>query len=282
MADTITGSTVAAMRNIYYHSLATLTLSFWDFLMTFGDEVHYIWPMRKKHAFKWLYIFHRHFLLAAHIACQITLPLLPAASSPTARDSRTLLMVMTILIECANFSLKYMLALRVFALFGRRPWVWRFLGCLILVEIVCCIPTTFSSFQSYAGGMLFQLSPDVNIQMALTIVVHSALISLTVTKHISIVGTRGIGRKVISQFTRDGTVTYLMVTGLNGLGFALSTVRDLQAIILVFWALSVFSICGSRLILGMARIQDHMGALREDDNVLLTTHIDVCLSEDLD
>lgn len=73
-----------------------------------------------------------------------------------------------------------------------------------------------------------------------------------------------------------------MVTGLNGLGFALSTVRDLQAIILVFWALSVFSICGSRLILGMARIQDHMGALREDDNVLLTTHIDVCLSEDLD
>ncbi|KAI6118009.1 hypothetical protein F5141DRAFT_596774 [Pisolithus sp. B1] len=275
MVDTTTGTTVAAMRSIYYHSLAALALSCWDFLMTFGDEVHYIWPMKKRHTFKWLYIFHRYFLLTTQIAFQIALPLLPAMSSPTSHDCRVLLLVMTILAECANFALEFILAFRVFALFGRRPWVSRLLGCLILAEIGCCMPAILSGFKSFATGILYQLSPDVNIQTAFTIVVHSTLTSLTVAKRISIVGAGVIERNVISQFTRDGTVTYLMVT-------ATSAMRDLQPINLFFWALTVYSICGSRLILGMARIQDHMGALPEDENVLLTTYIDVCLSEDLD
>ncbi|KAI6123043.1 hypothetical protein EDD17DRAFT_987850 [Pisolithus thermaeus] len=282
MVDTITEATVAAMRSIYYHNFATLALSFWDFLITFGDEVRYIWPMKKRHAFKWLYIFHRHFLLVVQITSQIAFPLLPAVSSPTSYNCRALLTVMTVLVECANFTLEFILAFRVFALLGRRPWVLRLLGCLILGEIICSMPTSFSGLKSYAGGILFQLSPKIKIQIAFTTVVHSTLISLTVARHIAIGRTRSNGSSIISQFTRDGTATFLMVMGLLGLGIATSAVKDLQPIILIFWALTCHSICGSRLILGTARMQDRVGALREDENVLLTTHIDVFLTEDLD
>ncbi|KAI6123045.1 hypothetical protein EV401DRAFT_1294687 [Pisolithus croceorrhizus] len=239
MVDTTTSTTVAAVRSIYYHSLATLALSFWDFLMTIEDEVRYIWPVKKRHAFKWLYIFHRHFLLVVQITCQIALCFLPVASPPASHDYRTLLIVMTILVECANFTLEFILAFRIFALFGGRPWVSRLLGCLILVEMICCMPITLLGLKDFAGGILFQLSPGANVQMAFTIVVHSTFVFLTVAKHTSIAGARGIGRDVITQFMRDGTVTYLMMTGLICLAFATFAVRDLQPIILFLYVLFV-------------------------------------------
>ncbi|KAI6014177.1 hypothetical protein EDC04DRAFT_2755814 [Pisolithus marmoratus] len=73
-----------------------------------------------------------------------------------------------------------------------------------------------------------------------------------------------------------------MVMGLLGLAFALSITQDLYPTILFFWALTVHSICASRMILGVARIQDHIRGLQEDESIMLTTHIDIYLSEDLD
>ncbi|KAI6134227.1 hypothetical protein EV401DRAFT_1907052, partial [Pisolithus croceorrhizus] len=165
----------------------------------------------------------------------------------------------------------------VFALLSRHPWVSHLLGCLILAEIDCCMTAILSGFKSFASDILYQLSPEVNIQMAFTTIVHSALPPSTVAKLISTVGARGIERNVISQFTCNGTVTYFMVTGLMGLGLATSTVRDLKPIYLFFWALT-----GSRLISGMVCMQDHIRALWQEENILLTTNIDICLSEDLD
>ncbi|KAI6158614.1 hypothetical protein EDD17DRAFT_988746 [Pisolithus thermaeus] len=161
--DTITSTTIAAMRSVYYHSLTALALSLWDFLMTIDKEVRYIWPMKKRHAFKWLYIFLRHFLLVVQITCQIAFRLLPVASPPASHDYRTLLIIMALLVECAHFTLEFILAFRVVALFGGRPWVSRLLGCLILVEIICCTPITLLGFKNPGGvGILFQLSPDAN------------------------------------------------------------------------------------------------------------------------
>ncbi|KAI6113897.1 hypothetical protein EDD16DRAFT_1598970, partial [Pisolithus croceorrhizus] len=135
--------------------------------VTIEEEVRYIWPMKKRHAFKWLYIFLRHFLLVVQITCQIAFRLLPVVSPPASYDYRTLLIVMAVLVECAHFTLEFILAFRVFALFGGRPWVSRLLGCLILAEIICCTPITLLGFKNLGGGgILFQLSPDANIQMS--------------------------------------------------------------------------------------------------------------------
>ncbi|KAI6030334.1 hypothetical protein EDC04DRAFT_2605389 [Pisolithus marmoratus] len=205
-------------------------------------------------------------------------------SSPTSHDCRALLVFMTILVECGNFTLEAILAYRVFALFGRRPWVLLLLGGLILAETLCFMPVTFSGFKSYAGGILFQLSPNILTRQyrVFTTLVHSTLISLTVVKHISTIGESGVGRNVISEFTLDGTVSFLMVMGLLGLGFAISTAQDLHPVILFFWALAVHSVCGSRLILNLARTQDRIRGLQEDESILFTTQIDLCLSEDFD
>ncbi|KAI6120342.1 hypothetical protein EDD16DRAFT_1577589 [Pisolithus croceorrhizus] len=92
------------------------------------------------------------------------------------------------------------------------------------------MPSILSCFKSFASGILYQLSPVANIQMAFTIVVHSTLAFLIAAKLISTVEARGVERNLISQFTRDGTVTYFMVTGLMGLGLATSAVRDLKPI----------------------------------------------------
>lgn len=147
MVDPITDSTAAAIQSIYYHSSAALALSLWDFLTTFGDEVHCIWPM-KRDAFKWLYISHRHFLLAIQLTCQIALPLSAAMSSPTSYDCLSSLVFMTILTQCTNVTLEFILALRIFALFGRRPCVLRLFGCLIVAHILYSVPASYSYFKS--------------------------------------------------------------------------------------------------------------------------------------
>ncbi|KIN96645.1 hypothetical protein M404DRAFT_242989 [Pisolithus tinctorius Marx 270] len=271
--DTIMGTT-AATQSIYYHCTATLALSFWDFLMTFGDEVHYIWPR----TFKWLYMFHRYFLLVTHITCQILLPFFPVMSF---HICRALLASVTAVLECANFTSEFILAFRVCVLFGRRPWVSRLLGCLMLTELLCCMATATLTLKSYGGGMLFQVSPDPKIQMACTAVVHSTLITLTVVKYLSTVGARGAERKVITEFTLDGAVTHLIMAGLLGFGLTITTVPNSGPFIMFFWSLTVHSVCGSRLILNVARMLGHMQGLPEDENILFTTQIDICLSEDL-
>ncbi|KAI6030333.1 hypothetical protein EDC04DRAFT_93370 [Pisolithus marmoratus] len=166
MVDPITDSTAAAIQSIYYHSSAALALSLWDFLTTFGDEVHCIWPSgdlmfptfaessspspyrMKRDAFKWLYISHRHFLLAIQLTCQIALPLSAAMSSPTSYDCLSSLVFMTILTQCTNVTLEFILALRIFALFGRRPCVLRLFGCLIVAHILYSVPASYSYFKS--------------------------------------------------------------------------------------------------------------------------------------
>ncbi|KIN96643.1 hypothetical protein M404DRAFT_242975 [Pisolithus tinctorius Marx 270] len=262
--------TTAAVQSIYYHSAAALAFSLWDFLTTLGDEVHYIWPMKRRHTFRWLYMFHRHFLLVTHIACQILLPFFPVMSS---HICRALLASMALVAECANFTVEFILAFRVCVLFGRRPWISRLLGCLMLAELLCCMVNATLTLKSYGGGMLFQLSPNAKTQMASTAVVHSTLVTLTVVKYLSIVRGRGAGRNVISQFILDGAVTYLVMAGLLGFGFTITTVSSSEPIILFFWALTVHSVCGSRLILNMARIQDRLQGLREDESILLTTQL---------
>ncbi|KAI6014172.1 hypothetical protein EDC04DRAFT_3094143 [Pisolithus marmoratus] len=296
MVDAVADTVAVAVQTVYYHSrtasssfdyslligslVATLALSLWDFVTMFGDEVRYIWPMKRRHVFKWLYIFHRYFLLATQIMCQIALPFLPAMMSSPA--GLALLVSLTVLTQCTNFTLEFILAFRIFALFGRRPWVSRLLGCLTLAEVLCCTPPIISFYRSYGGGIMFQLTSTANIQIAFSMVMHSTFIALTVVKHISIVRASCVGRNAISQFTLDGTATFLMVTGLLGLAFATSTMPDVHPIIVFFWALAVHSICGGRLILGMARIQDRIRGLQEDESIMLTTHIDICFSEDLD
>ncbi|KAI6014176.1 hypothetical protein EDC04DRAFT_2755811 [Pisolithus marmoratus] len=85
--------------------------------------------------------------------------------------------------QCTTFTLQLILAFRVFALFGRRPWVLRLLGCVILAQLLCRVPLIISDFESYGSSILFRLSPKTNIQMAFGMAMHSTLIILTVIKH---------------------------------------------------------------------------------------------------
>lgn len=261
----------AAIRSIHNHSIASLVVLLCDFLLTMDDEVGRIWPM-KKGRFKWLYMFLRYIPLSTQILHQIILPDFSGNDtiSPLACTLWQVYMIM--LTRVINVALELVLVLRVAALFSNHRWVPRLLGCIMVVELLCAVPNAWENIGYYQYCILFILSPLVLIQAFASLIVQTTLICMTLCR-VLIRDTRFWKTPVIFQVAWDGTIAYFVEMGLICCGFVMFKLHWHPAI-LFFWAVTVRSTCGTRLILNMARLRGQEEP-QDSDKILFTTHIDV-------
>ncbi|KAI9571815.1 hypothetical protein HD554DRAFT_1724837 [Boletus coccyginus] len=63
-------------------AVASLALLVWNCFVTLDDEVQYIWTMRNKNLFKWVYFFLRYVVLFAHIAHNCLIGIFADGSNP--------------------------------------------------------------------------------------------------------------------------------------------------------------------------------------------------------
>lgn len=262
---------VAAIRSIHSHSIASLVVLLWDFLLTMDDEVGRIWPM-KKGRFKWLYMFLRYIPLSTQIFHQIVLPHFFGNDTISPLACTLWHVYMIVLIQVINVALELVLALRVAALFGGHRWVPRLLGCIMVVEFLCAVPNVWENIPYYQYCILFILSPVVLVRAVASLVVQTTFICMTLYR-VLIRDSRFWKTPVIFQVARDGTIAYFVEIGLICWGFVIFKLHWHPAI-LFFWAVTLRSICGTRLILNVAHLRGQEVS-QDSDNILFTTQIDV-------
>ncbi|KAF8501346.1 hypothetical protein JB92DRAFT_866185 [Gautieria morchelliformis] len=101
-----------------YYLVSGLALAFYEYLLTLGDEVRYIWSNRISLA-GFLFFLTRYYVLIC--ICKSVGPLQLA--------------YLTVIIIPSNI----LLLLRVYALYNRNKWILGYLGAVIVIQFAACI-----------------------------------------------------------------------------------------------------------------------------------------------
>ncbi|KIK18593.1 hypothetical protein PISMIDRAFT_684034 [Pisolithus microcarpus 441] len=270
-----------AVRDVYYHSVAALSVMSWDCLSTFEDEVRYIWPMRVGYTFKWLYLFLRYIPLFAQISTQY---ILSRMVSGTAHNDicTSWHMSMIGLVLLTSVAVEFILAFRVYVLCRRQLWVTLLLGCLISAEGSCALLTLWKRYllDRDEACILFPVLPISKIHGVFTLATESTLITMTLLKRYAIVRAGFSKVPIVTMLTRDGTLAYLLMLALLGCSFVIVKLVGWPPLVMFFWTAAMHSACGSRLILNMAQLPSPKGTEHNDGDMLLTSQIDVSLESE--
>ncbi|KAI6160233.1 hypothetical protein EDD17DRAFT_824425 [Pisolithus thermaeus] len=270
-----------AIRDVYYHSVAALSVMSWDCMSTLEDEVRYIWPMRVGYTFKWLYLFLRYIPLFAQISTQYIISHMISGTS--AYDlCKSWQMSMIGLVLLTSVAMESILAFRVYALFRRQLWVTLLLGCLISAEASCALLTLWKRYLLGwdAACILFPVLPISKVHGVLSLATESTLIIMTLLKRYAIVKAGFSKVPVVTMVTRDGSLAYLLMLALLGCSFGIVNLMGWPPLVMFFWTATMHSACGSRLILNMAQLPRPKGTEHTDGGILLTSQVDVSLDSE--
>ncbi|KAI6030332.1 hypothetical protein EDC04DRAFT_2711528 [Pisolithus marmoratus] len=268
-----------AVREVYYHSVAALSVLSCDCMSTLEDEVRCIWPMRVGYPFKWLYLFLRYIPLFAQMSTQYVLSRMVSGSSLYAL-CKSWHMSMIGLVLLTSAAVEFILAFRVYVLFGRQLWVTLLLGCLISAEASCALATLWTRYllDSDEACIMFPVLYISKVHGVFTLATESALVTMTLLKRYATVRAGFSKLPAVTMLTRDGTLAYLLMVALLGCSFVIVKLVGWPPLVMFFWTGAMHSACGSRLILNMAQLPKSKGTEHTDSGVLLTTQIDISLS----
>ncbi|KAJ7720397.1 hypothetical protein B0H16DRAFT_1896843 [Mycena metata] len=113
MAGTAASAVAQALRLHHYLYLAPLTFLYWDHLLTFGDEVRYIWN-RPKTASAYCFFLNRYLAAFGGVAVTVfSYHEIPESRCPDFNRFRQILLIVNQVTVCL------LLTLRIHALYGR-------------------------------------------------------------------------------------------------------------------------------------------------------------------
>ncbi|KIK94645.1 hypothetical protein PAXRUDRAFT_142430 [Paxillus rubicundulus Ve08.2h10] len=203
-----------------------------------------------------MYLFLRHIHLIIQGAYTLSISHLTSgyASASTCRLSSAFGVVM---IQISHTCVEYLLATRAYALFNKNRYVAILLTLLIASEFVnMCI-----SVSEMASGVPFEtvcviilvpkktITSGIIVPITQTTLVGSIIFKSILARH------SGWGRTpLVSLLIREGLATYLLMIILFGFAAIWSLREDERAISLVFWSMSMMSICGCRLLINIERL----------------------------
>ncbi|KAH7885830.1 hypothetical protein F5I97DRAFT_2023188 [Phlebopus sp. FC_14] len=281
------------VRDIRNQCVASFTCMLWDSLQMLGDEVEYIWVMPWKLKAKWIYLYLRYVNLVGHLAYLLIVSRLTSGYAPeqTCRAWLALASTTTLL---SHMSVELILALRVYALFGQKTRIAVLLCILMGSEVI----GTISSFtvnnisDSLQLGtvcvlvslpkqtLLYRCELQIAAMSGLRYELYSrapALFSHTTIVGLILFRSRiyGWGRTpIVSLIIREGIVVYISMIALKAL-FALVLIGSLlgneRVFAVTFWAMSILSACGCRLVISLQKLGGH----DDDETQPLTSNIEL-------
>ncbi|KAJ6511677.1 hypothetical protein DFH09DRAFT_1197742 [Mycena vulgaris] len=150
MADA--AAVAQALRLHHYLYLAPLTFLYWDHLLTFGDEVRYIWN-KPKTASAYCFFLNRYFAAFGDVAVTVySYHKVPESGCPNWNLFRQILLIVNQVTVCL------LLTLRIYALYGRDK---RIISCMLGVGVVLLAVSIWAA--SRAGGVPQRGEPGCNI-----------------------------------------------------------------------------------------------------------------------
>ncbi|KAH7884970.1 hypothetical protein F5I97DRAFT_1881321 [Phlebopus sp. FC_14] len=215
------------VQDVRYHCLASLVFMAWDTLLTFGNEVEYVWRVPWKSKIKWLYLYFRYVPLIVHIAFEFAIfDLTSGYAAPS--TCKAWLMLIWIILQLSSSLFEYILALCTYALFNRSRYIAFLFSILIAGEIVSAAFTAKELFAETAFETVCILVylPRRNMMYAcFVLATHATLASLVVSKSL-LAARAGRGRTpLVSLLIKQGVAYY----GILIVYFSVSFVSIVQA-----------------------------------------------------
>jgi len=240
--------------DLHRTAIAALAFLVWEILITFDDEVQYIWPKPNTAWIKAIFLFLRYFPLCIQLCNRVLDEMVIQEQHLNASALRTWYISQVVVAHLTMTGVEFVMMARVYALYHNRRWVgWGFV-CLLLAETIIMII-----------GLLVTL-PGVHFkaQTFVTAVPHSfayigisALFSqaiiliLTLTRYI-----RGqwSGTSLGTLLIREGSFVYLIFF-VTTLAAVVYSIRGMSLGMTEYaWYMSIIPTSGCRLIINMQRL----------------------------
>jgi len=246
--------------DLHKTALAALVFLVWENLITFDDEVNYIWPKPGTAWLKSVFLFLRYCTLCVSICNRILDEEVIQQQHLSHSALRAWYISQVVIAHLAMTGVEFVMMARVYALYHNNRWVvWGF-GCLLLAETIVVIAGLFITLPGVHFEPLLQLrsTPHSFVYLGISALVSQAIIlALTLLRYL-----RGewAGTSLGTLLIRDGSVVYLIffattlsavVYSARGVPFGTTEYA---------WLMSLISSAGCRLILNMQRLPSSRGS----------------------
>ncbi|KAH7922068.1 hypothetical protein BV22DRAFT_682590 [Leucogyrophana mollusca] len=238
-------------RNLTSNSVSALSFLTWEFCITFGDEVRFVWSKPYKSPLKWLFLLTRYVGLGSLIGNRF----LGIRSRNPSFSCKSFLALQVSMCQILVTLVEIILMLRLYALYNRDYRISAFLiflavaGTVVaIVGLVLSVPET--QFD-YMCSITHVGSSSTSFIFTFVIIECSVLL-LTIVKCIS--SRRSINQTspIIKLMLRDGTLAFLAMTAtLIISSILLIAAHGSLASTLYPWVIATYSCAGCRIIINM-------------------------------
>ncbi|KAF9565538.1 hypothetical protein CPC08DRAFT_658948 [Agrocybe pediades] len=205
-----------ALEILQTASIAGLTFSCWEILITLQDEVEIIWP-RRTTIVKGLYFFTRYFALVIQI-CNIFIAKILRVRYPVKREiCRLWLSYQALSVFFMLGALDLILMARVYAFYNRKRWIAILIMFLLFVRVGLSSASAVATLpdQTFDNSCLNDYIPTMVMYFFIVgeFLLQGTILALTMAKHIMAVRAGWARTPLVSLLCRDGATTFTIIVG---------------------------------------------------------------------
>ncbi|KIJ65360.1 hypothetical protein HYDPIDRAFT_110403 [Hydnomerulius pinastri MD-312] len=239
-----------------YSTIASVAVIVWEVLITFGDEVKYIWSKPRGARVKWLYLFGKYFGIVSQIF-NVALLLGLAEKIPVPIGwCRGYHSFQVAILELLLLAFDIVLLLRVYALYARNTLAMGLGASAILIEFITTVVAAALAIPATPydpACLVFDTPTGIFIFMIGTAVSQTILLALAYRKKRNVVRVDHQRTSVAWVTIRDGILAFAAIISLL-LMLLIYLVADADmANLTVYWFPVVLSVSTCRLIMNMQR-----------------------------
>jgi len=271
-ADTV--NQIWEVQLLRYHGVGALFFLLWDTLITFEDEVKYIWPQSRLSPTKWVFLFTRYFGLMIQ-ARLVSVNLSLTFDGLSVDICRELYISQVVFGGVLMACIQAVLMLRVYALYIRDRRVAYVMTALLIGEVGSIPGIIYKTMPDNVGMLCMQpiTVRDIVFFGVSAVLPQLLVLGLTIVKFMS--GLRaGWGNiPIVSRLVRDDIILVSIIFGWVIVTACLIRVKNVYGYIGYYWLLSIIPSAGCRVIINMQHLASSKHAPEQAPTPQLTTCI---------
>ncbi|KZP18511.1 hypothetical protein FIBSPDRAFT_593255 [Athelia psychrophila] len=216
------------------NATGALVLLVWEYLITFDDEVNFIWCKPNRALVKWLFLFLRYFSLFAQIGNQVLSEKIASSVPVSASSCRMWYTWRLVAAQVMLVAVEVLLIIRVYALYNKSKRIVLCLLTLVLAEVACSATNSIINIPrllfSPACSTVLELRPVIQFGI-ISICTQTSILFLTIAKQL-FASRAGLGRTpIVSLMIRDGLLAFVVIFGMQHSPSTSTGVEDCMTVI---------------------------------------------------
>ncbi|CAA7259141.1 unnamed protein product [Cyclocybe aegerita] len=227
---------------------------FWEWAITFDEEVELIWSKDKRSWLKWLFLFARYFIIMVQIWNRCLEAAIKYDYSLNANKLKALYSCQVIVAALSVSSLEIVLMARVYALYRQKRWLGFMLISFFFAEFIIAVVTAvvYIPGKDFTPTTIIEHLPVSFAYFGISSVAFQCIILiLTIYKYLQS-DLKAV--PLVKLMMRDGTLAFVMLTIFVLFAVVYTLCNIAFAVTTYAWLLSAVSCTTCRLILNMQRI----------------------------